>query len=69
MYVSPTLVRLPNVPRAPRAPRTPRTAHHHRIVFVAAVLFFAGALLVLSSCADQGTQPNPGVATFQLVPR
>ncbi len=63
MYVSPTLVRLPSAPHARR------TAHHYRIVFVGAVLFFAGALLFLSSCADQGTQPNPGVATFQLFPR
>ena len=69
MYVSPTLVRLPNAPHAPHAPHARRTAHHYRIVFVGAVLFFAGALLFLSSCADQGTQPNPGVATFQLVSR
>ena len=55
MYVSPTLVRLPNAP----APR------RSRYLYVAAVLVMGGALY-MAACAEHGTQPNRTVPS-QLV--
>ena len=56
MYVSPTLVRLPNAP----APR------RSRYLYVAAVLVL-GAVLFMAACADQGTQPSPGIPSSPLL--
>lgn len=56
MYVSPTLVRLPNAP----APR------RLRYVFVGAALVL-GAVLFLAACADQAMQPNPSIPSTPLV--